>query len=391
MAALRSTLEALGWKDERQQIALVRLLAFCDRNDRAGLPMRIWGNLPGAHQARAFMNDGRLFRSDAQALEWLRDATQELFYSTQDYAAVRNAKGFYATQREIIMPLLTELGLTGARMPVRDAFDHVLLYGSNESSSISKIGYLEELLQGGLQAGEIVLLGSNRLLSPEIERESLTTLLCRTLSDNGAPLKREEVEHIIKEAVEDPVIGNIGDFYERNIAQAKQVLEKTGLRFRHWPTEADMLELHYDRMCETLPAGGASIPCRTIRSPMICKSDGSPVHENTEETLQRFLNGELRRANTFDTLCDFARLDGGAGKGSVLAVSQQPYALHQHGQMRAALPQERFPVVETTVKRMVAKDVNIHHALGCLAKYIYASHDRAQEKLAARNAPQRGA
>lgn len=390
MTNLATVLDGLGWSDPQEQVAMVRLLCFCGKGEELlpgeTVPQGTW---VGVHQARAVAENPRLFPSSEAALEWLHTVLQELFYTTQDYRSLKPDAGFFGQHRERILPLLAVLGMSEARLPERQSYDFLLVTGGTEGWATLRLRQLQHLADAGTEVGHVVLLGSTRLLMPELERESLTALLSNTLAARGNRQADATVRAAIDKALESTVLQDIEDIYARNIAQAKAVLEETGLHFADWPTEADMLELRYGQMRERLPDAWQSLPVHIVNSPMIRRADHQPVPDNNEDAIQQLLNGDLRRANTHDTLRDFAALPAAAHGGSVLSISHQPYALHQHGQLRAALPAVRFPVAETVAERVPLPEVNVHHALGCLAKYLYAMREPVREKLQAQ-AAQRG-
>jgi hypothetical protein len=235
----------------------------------------------------------------------------------------------------------------------------MLIPGGNEDWAKQRMEHAEYLLKEGMRPEHIVLLGSNRMLMPELERESLTALLADTLQEPDiSPLTQ-----VIDEALNDPVLAEIDDIYARNLAQSKHIMTRIGVPFSQWPTEADLMEWLYDKTMQHLPASQRQHTCHIVSSPMIRPADGARIEENTPDTFR-----------------DFASLDIAQEGGAILSVSHQPYALHQHGQLRVALPETNFPVVETVVPVVTPEEVNLHHALGCLAKYIYAMHDSLRDK-----------
>lgn len=177
----------------------------------------------------------------------------------------------------------------------------------------------------------------------------------------------------ITAAIEDPVLFDIPDAYVRNITQIKQITERCGLSFEDWPTEKDMLEHLFLQEKERHPDILADIPYYAQSCPMKSTSDERVEFENTEDSIQRFFNGELRWANTKDTLLQFAESDIGRNSSSVIAISRQPYALHQQGQLSSALA--NYEIKETVAEEVSTEGVNVHHALGSLAKYIFEMHD----------------
>lgn len=360
---------------------MLRLLAYCGKGSELfGSAVAPRGTMVSEAKARTVLEDRTRFAQPEEALQWLADATQELFYTPKDYRDLKADAGFFGAHRAAILPQLAILGLNEARAPKRRQYDFLLVPGGNEEWASLRMEQLLSLAENGVQAKEVVLLGSTRLLMPEIERDSIVELLGRTLKAQGRPADKKLLHHVLDKAVNDPVLQDIDDIYARNIAQTKAVLEQTGLRFANWPTEADMLPLLFDRIAEQNPAW-RDVPCHVVNAPMLRRADGQAVAHNTEESIQQLLDGKLRRANTHDTLQAFAALPQAQKGGTVLSVSHQPYALHQHGQLRAALKDADFRSLETVSERTPLPMVNVHHALGCVAKYIYAVREQTQEAL----------
>lgn len=381
MTALKQALSALGWSRPAEQVAMIRLLAYCGKGtelfDEDVAPR---GVMVSDTKARTVLEGRQRFPHAEDALQWLADATQELFYTPKDYRDLKADAGFFGAHRTAILPQLALLGLNEARAPKRKHYDFLLVPGGNEEWASLRMEQLLALAENGVQAKEVLLLGSTRLLMPEIEAESIVELLGRKLKTQGRPADKKQLHTLLNKAVDDPVLQDIDDIYARNIAQTKAVLEQTGLHFADWPTEADMLPLLFDRIAEKNPAW-RDVPCHVVNAPMIRRADGQPIPQNTEESIQQLLDGSLRRANTHDTLQAFAALPEAQKGGTVLSVSHQPYALHQHGQLRAALQDAGFRALETVSERTPLPMVNVHHALGCIAKYIYAVREQTQETL----------
>jgi hypothetical protein len=381
MTVLKQALSALGWSRPAEQVAMIRLLAYCGKGTELfGEDVAPRGVMVSDAKARTALEDRTRFTHAEEALQWLADATQELFYTPKDYRDLKADAGFFGAHRADILPQLALLGLNEARAPKRKQYDFLLVPGGNEEWAELRMEQLRALAENGVRAKNVVLLGSTRLLMPEIEAESIVEVLWRKLEAQGRPANKKHLRRLLDKAVDDPVLQDIEDIYARNIAQTKAVLEQTGLHFADWPTEADMLPILFDRIAEQHPAW-RDVPCHIVNAPMVRRADGKAVPENTEENIQRLLDGSLRRANTHDTLQAFAALPEAQKGDTVLSVSHQPYALHQHGQLQAALQDAGFQSLETVSERTPLPMVNVHHALGCIAKYIYAVREQTQETL----------
>ena len=78
---------------------------------------------------------------------------------------------------------------------------------------------------------------------------------------------------------------------------------------------------------------------------MISLDINTRVPINSKENNQLLIEGKLRRANTADTINNFLENNEvkKLGEDNVLAVSNQPYIIHQNAQIVTLLPNE-FPV-----------------------------------------------
>lgn len=377
MTNLQGACAALGWQTPKQQMALVQILAFCGYGKELGLPEEKYGSHP-VIQGRLASEISRkaLFNDGKEAINWLMEVTQSAFYTKQDYDALKKDAGFLGKNRVILLPLLDQLELTTEIKPAKTHYDAVLVLGGLEECCKLRMKHVEDLLEDGVKCNEIALLGSTRLLLPELERDSFLRLMERRLSERGSFLQAREIAGICDAIDNNHSLNDMMDMYERNIAKVKAVLDalekRTGQRlgFEDAPTESQMMKLCYE---DSLSAKSSVNTMRVVNSGMRCMADGRQIARNTDETIQALLNKQLRRANTKDTFQDYAEQIRQEGKEQmeVLSISSQPYALHQYGQMLSGLPEDMFRRRDVATGSMALEAVNVHHALGSVAKYIY--------------------
>lgn len=171
MASIADALSSLGFQEPQQQIAFVQLVAFCDQK-REFIPE---GRL-GQSAARVILTRSQ-FNDSVAALDWVRDVTQHLFYTKIDYSRLAARGGFYGQNRDTILSMLDTLGLVQERKATQQHYDVALLFGGGEYQTRMRMQHLVKLLgENAVKPKNIVLLGSTRLLMPELERKSIVQI-----------------------------------------------------------------------------------------------------------------------------------------------------------------------------------------------------------------------
>lgn len=393
MTAIRDALNELGITKSLEQVAVLRLIHYFSENKET-LP---WGNNSfackkstlGLWQAIELLKNESLFPNKSAVIEWLHDITQELFYNPVDYRALQNSS--FNKDSTLVKELLSTAGHTSEILPSHGHYDFLLVPGGSQPFMEPRMDYIRDFLSANqIDIKQIIFLGSIRLLMPELEQEYLEKILLNKVKDAQLNHSAEDIKRIVNAAVEDSTSLDIKDIYARGVAQAKFILQELGLVLEKWPTEADMLKIMGEELQSEVKDLNVNISIHTLCSPMIRKADKQgkkikeePVWENNADNIQELLFGRIRRANTKDTFRDFAESEIAREGGSVLCISNQPLIRHQSGQLLAELPEERFPMPETIGPAVEIEDMNLHHALGSLAKgmdAMYRKWQKAEEK-----------
>jgi len=251
-------------------------------------------------------HDGSL-QSIMQATQkaWLRQAGKERWQIGDQFAQ----------KRDIVMPLLTNMGFVHEQKVTQNQYDYALVLGATMQRMRSRVAYLLKQVTAGIHVGKIIVLTGLRDRSNDIETESV--ILGTTQTD--LPIKK--------------------DWHLTGALPA---------------TETDMIKLIFEQT--DFPDVFKSIPVEFINTPVQMAKDGT-----------------LRRPNTADTV--HAWLATSPVPGSCLAVSNQPYNLYQDTIIRNSLPSTFM--LETVgagvdISEKAQKQENIAVFLDTLARYIFA-------------------
>ena len=91
--------------------------------------------------------------------KWLRTPGKERW----------EAEDPYASFKEELMPLFKQFGAISEIKPLKKEYDYVLIMGGLYRRVVSRMNYAAQLWQDGVRYKEIVALGSERELNPELE------------------------------------------------------------------------------------------------------------------------------------------------------------------------------------------------------------------------------
>jgi hypothetical protein len=210
--------------------------------------------------------------------------------------------------------LLSQLGLLQKRVPAGDYYDYCIFLSGILERVCKRVTYMLELYNAGVRFDSLVVLAGER---PLMQEENETVFL--TMLDNVIPRRK--------------------DFQ---------------LRTEFPKNEADMIEYVFDAI---------EMPIE-LRSKIIFVR--SPMKINKE--------GVLIRPTTGDTVAEWLALN--PKKGSILAISVQPYCLYQHSVLKTYLPGFNIETVGQAVK----EDLSIALYMDTLARILYQENIRLNIK-----------
>lgn len=398
MTALKPVLEAVGYTNDDKQVGLVRLLHFTGCFDSVPNNNKYKSVvLLDDNQARDMLNDDSLFSTYSSAHEWLKASTQEKFIARDEKGKAKDYiytddKRFPPEYREAVTEILMTLGLVNEVRPGNQEYDYGVVLGAREATVTKRIDHMAELYKNdGIRFNKVALLGSNRPLLAEQERASAVHIIAADLPSSSDGDKKNNLAKVNRafDEVEDDsnfTAQMIQDTTKRNKAKAEAIIEKLDITYDQWPTEIQMIQHVYEQNKERLSEPSAPLGVISIEAPMYRrnpkdKSVPARVLKNTTESMGWLVADKLRRANTADTVKLFLEHPDVQNGGSVLAVSSQPYVVHQDAQLRSLLPEGLFTL--DTVSRGVQdkESLKLQDALGSIAKAIYAGYPRAHKKV----------
>jgi hypothetical protein len=158
---LKPTLEALGFADEAQQVALIKLLhaggAFGDLLASRGVL---------DDKSANGVLEGLQFTNDEQAARWLHAATQKTMLRPSSMARQDMVDShLFQQHHDALAKTLLTSGLTSKMQPKHKHYDHVLLLGTTESGVDTRLDTLKHLWEQGVRFDKIHMLGCDRTLS----------------------------------------------------------------------------------------------------------------------------------------------------------------------------------------------------------------------------------
>lgn len=164
MLKLKHIADSLGYAKPDQRRAFARLLheVGCF-GDIPEVPGRLTDS-----QADAVLNHVT-FDSAHDAAGWLRESVQPLRRPANTERWHVEEDPALAARRAELLPLLSDLGLTGHRLPKRMHYDHVLVLGAGEGGVDARLDTLKQAWEAGVRFDHIALLGSGRPLEPGVE------------------------------------------------------------------------------------------------------------------------------------------------------------------------------------------------------------------------------
>lgn len=240
---------------------------------------------------------------DETQKQWLRAAGKERWQVDE----------ILGSRKQELMPLFKQLGLSNEITPSKNRYDYVILLGATTQRMWTRLAYAGELWNKGIRFNNIVLLGSERPLDPNLE----TYETLRGLHDASLP--------------------------QRSDWQASLETPKT---------EAQAFAYIFNQI--GLPQEMRSIGVTLIDSPMRRNPNGSP-----------------KRPTTGDTIFDW--LAKKPTPGSCLLISNQPYVYYQDSVARTYLP---APWQIETVGQGASDSVRIVELLDTLARTLYQENIR---------------
>lgn len=203
----------------------------------------------------------------------IRDATQAAWYQAGKLRS-EILEGKHGSQRDLIIPLLRELGIIDAlRAPIGSRWGYALVLGAMLTAVRKRIAHLARLWELGTRFRQVVLLGSQRALNQD--KEGLQELIRSENPDLPFDLPEQMLTMM--------------------------------------PTnEGEMMDFVYRLAASRLPWG--DLPVKLVVAPKV----------------------EGRNINTADTIKHW--LVGDAQPGSCLVVSSQPFCQYQGLVVQSCLP-----------------------------------------------------
>ena len=225
MANIKDALNQLGFIDKKSQTALIKILNIIDPTI---------GDI-----------DKKKFDSTNDACEWLKNITQENFIKRGndnqklDYIQLSDDQSLKDNRNKII-GLLKTVGTIDQVNPEQNHYKYGMLLGAMEYTVKTRINHLKETLDNDIKIDNLALLGSNRMLSTEREKESIAAIIkqkgyCQDKSE-------EDIKTIL-----DNVSSDEKDAIKRNIDKTNLVIKELGITHQEWPTEIDMIKYLVDK------------------------------------------------------------------------------------------------------------------------------------------------
>jgi len=236
--------------------------------------------------------------------EWLRPAGKERWEVT----------GKYINQKDILLPLLTNLRLIGDIKPTQSFYDYALMLGAITTTSRQRLANLISQWQQGVRFKKLIFLAGQRPLNPEIESKEI--LLDK--DNKHLPFRKDWK-------------------FNNNLPK----------------TETEMMRLIFDQA--DLPEEMKKVEVVFVDAPMKKDAQGNFVRPTTPDTINEWL-----KTNPLP--------------GSCLAISNQPYVGYQNSTLKTILP-PTF-TVETIGKKVAIQTIKIPVILDALARWLYQEQKR---------------
>lgn len=398
MTSLSSLFAQLNYDDRDQQRALVQLLHFTGGfDDKLDAYHNV--RLLDSDQADQILENTQLFNTLPEAHEWLKNITQEKFLSRDkngkrlDYVQTTDQR-FPDQYKPAILGLLKKFGLVDTKAPMHAEYDTVGVLGAMQARAEGRIEHLVSLYEkNATRFNRVALLGSNRMLLPEKEREAAVMLIATSLPASSDDEKKKNLSSVNRafdeaDADENFSAAIIHDVIKRNKLKADAIMEKLQMDYQQWPTEIQMLEYVYEKNKERLPESVRDnvilIDAPMVKTSRADENIPQTVSENSKQSTDWLLEGKLRRANTADTLALLKPYLNTHSSSKNLFISNQPYILHQDAQIRDIIG-EGYSIETVGRGPQNPKNLSIEHALGSIAKTIYGGYNKLHQQLLNKN------
>lgn len=216
--------------------------------------------------------------------------------------------------REEKISLLTELGLTQKRISTCDHYDYCVLLGCRLVGFCKRVAYMLELYNVGLRFDSLVVLAGERPLTHD---ENITVLI--EMFDKVIPAKKDL---------------QLSTEFPKNEADMMAYV-------------LDAIEMPKDLRTKII----------IIRSPMKMNKEGVWIRPTTGDTVAEWLTLNPK-------------------KGSIVAISDQPYCIYQHSVLKTYLPE----FVIETVGDAAKENLSIALYVDTLARILYQENIRFNVK-----------
>lgn len=221
-------------------------------------------------------------------------------------------------KKEELQKYFAQLRIVDEIQPSKKHYAHAVFLGATVARVRTRLNHLKQLLEQGISFDHIVVLGGQRPLDPKLENEAILF----DANNSDLPFKSTW-----------KLQGNIP------------------------ANEMEMMKMVIDQ---------ADLP-ESIKTKIMY----------VDTPMQTAADGTLRRPTTGDTIKEWLKMN--PEKGSILAISNQPYVGYQDSVIRTFVPGEF--TIETvgqaadTVSQTTEPDLTIANALDNIARWLY------QEKI----------